>query len=97
MMERAERKFLHGDDEDESDPDPPLWILKPSATNKGSGILLVRVYDEALEAVYEESMIREWVLQRYVSPPLLLGGRKFHIRARPRRRTDRPLDLIVVG
>jgi tubulin--tyrosine ligase len=24
--------------------------------------------------------MREWVLQRYVQNPLLIGGRKFHIR-----------------
>lgn len=57
------------------------WILKPSTTNKGLGINILYTYEELFDYCLEEPDIREWVLQRYVDRPLLLRGRKFHIRA----------------
>lgn len=40
------------------------WILKPSVTNKGSNITVLRTWDELLDALEWTPDIREWVLQR---------------------------------
>ena len=61
--------------------DAPIWILKPSTVNKGAGIEIVHLYEQLVDICWSECDIREWVLQRYIDPPLLLGKRKFHIRA----------------
>jgi tubulin--tyrosine ligase len=67
----------HADDEN----DDAVWILKGSTVNKGVGIYIVHVPEQLVDICWSESNIREWVLQRYISSPLLLGKRKFHIRA----------------
>lgn len=41
------------------------WILKPSVTNKGSNIVVAKNWDQIVDALENESDIREWVLQRY--------------------------------
>jgi len=58
------------------------WILKPSMTNQGRGILVFNALTQLESALREEGAedVREWVLQRYISQPLLVGGCKFHIR-----------------
>ena len=56
------------------------WILKPSVTNKGADIAVVRDWEGVLDALEEVPDIREWVLQRYIERPLLLSGHKFHLR-----------------
>jgi hypothetical protein len=61
--------------------DAPVWILKPSTVNKGAGIEIVHLHEQLVDICWSESDIREWVLQQYVDPPLLLRKRKFHIRA----------------
>lgn len=68
----------------------PLWILKPSAGAKGTGIQLVQGVKEArrfieqdLRKQQEEARIKapRWMAQSYVLRPLLLPGRrKFDIR-----------------
>ena len=71
----------------------PLWILKPSITNKGEGLRIVAAAVQVAEAVCEAPELGTWVLQRYVDAPLLLrpggggggsvhegGGHKFHLR-----------------
>jgi len=67
-----------------ADPGTP-WILKPSITNKGAGIVIVKSLEEVEAAVCEERDVGQWVLQRYVQNTLLLpisscGRHKFHIR-----------------
>lgn len=57
-----------------------LWIIKPSVTNKGADISVVRSWDGVLDALERVPDIREWVLQRYIARPLLVGGHKFHLR-----------------
>lgn len=59
---------------------PPLFILKPSLTNKGAEIAVVSGLSAVVAAVREARAIGQWVLQRYVERPLLLDGRKFHLR-----------------
>ena len=73
------------------------FILKPSMTDRGQGIRLFSTREE-LEGIFEEfdvdseeedgvmaSQLRHFVVQEYISRPLLLQsvrpGRKFHIRA----------------
>ena len=41
-----------------------LWILKPSVTNKGSNISVLRGYEDLLDALEDSPDMREWVLQR---------------------------------
>lgn len=57
-----------------------LWILKPSVANKGVDISLVRTFSQVLDSLEDTPDMREWVLQKYVPSPLLLDGRKFHLR-----------------
>ena len=57
-----------------------LWILKPSVTNKGVNISVCSDWDGIMDCVESAPEVREWVLQKYVHNPLLLDGRKFHLR-----------------
>lgn len=43
-----------------------LWILKPSVTNKGIDISVIKNWEELLDCLEMSSDIREWVLQRYL-------------------------------
>lgn len=56
------------------------WILKPSVTNKGMDIVVAKEWEDILTALEDADHIREWVMQRYIERPLLLGGHKFHLR-----------------
>ena len=67
------------------------WILKPSITNKGAGIVFCADFDAVRAAVCAERDVCAWVLQRYEPSPLLLNPRsgssegggarhKFHVR-----------------
>jgi tubulin--tyrosine ligase len=58
------------------------WILKPSMTNQGRGIVVFNALPMLVRALSEEGAdeVREWILQRYIRRPLLCGGRKFHLR-----------------
>lgn len=61
--------------------DDELWILKPSVTNKGAEVLVVRDFAPVRDTLLTWQDVREWVLQAYVARPLLFQGRKFHLRA----------------
>jgi hypothetical protein len=55
-MESAEAAFA-------SSGDPalePVWILKGSTTNKGSGIHIVHLFEQIIDICWSESEIREW-------------------------------------
>lgn len=56
------------------------WILKPSVTNKGTDIVVIKTWDDVIENLELVPDIREWVLQRYIERPLLIKGHKFHLR-----------------
>lgn len=58
-----------------------LWILKPSVTNKGAEVQVVRAFDAVRATLRAWPDAREWVLQAYVARPLLFQGKKFHLRA----------------
>lgn len=56
------------------------WIMKPSATNKGAEVNVITTFAKLRQVIGDWTDIREWVLQEYIQRPLLLRGRKFHIR-----------------
>lgn len=56
------------------------WILKPSVTNKGAEVTVLRDYATMEHLVGEWPDVREWVLQAYVARPLLYRRKKFHLR-----------------
>lgn len=60
---------------------PQLWILKPSVTNKGAEVQVVRGFATVRAVLRAWPDAREWVLQAYVARPLLFQGKKFHLRA----------------
>jgi tubulin---tyrosine ligase len=46
-----------------------IWILKPSVTTKGTNITIHHTWEQILDALEENSDVREWVLQRSDPPP----------------------------
>ena len=66
------------------------WILKPVYGYKGSGIAVVDNYDDMIKHLlvkkrkkthlsrYQDS--DKWVIAKYIDNPLLIMGKKFHIR-----------------
>eukprot|EP00624_Nannochloropsis_granulata_P004343 evm.model.NODE_31719_length_7039_cov_23.841597.1 len=57
-----------------------VWILKPSVTNKGAEVTVLRDYVTIADVVGEWPDVREWVLQAYVTRLLLHRRKKFHLR-----------------
>ncbi|CAH7449925.1 Ttll10 [Phodopus roborovskii] len=72
-----------------------IWICKPTASNQGKGIFLIRSHEEvaALQAktqsIEDDPIYRKMpfrapqarVVQRYIQNPLLLDGKKFDVRS----------------
>lgn len=62
----------------------PAWVAKASNANRGERLFVAHTAEEVIAQVrpvaLEEGVV-EWVVQQYVSPPLLIHERKFHIRA----------------
>ncbi|XP_053516171.1 inactive polyglycylase TTLL10 [Artibeus jamaicensis] len=71
------------------------WICKPTASNQGKGIFLLRNQEEVAtlqaktQSIEEDPMHRKMpfrapqarIVQRYIQNPLLLDGKKFDVRA----------------
>ena len=57
-----------------------VWIAKPSVMNQGTAVVIFDRINRLQTAVEAAPEIQEWVVQRYVHPPLLIRQRKFHIR-----------------
>lgn len=77
-----------------ADQDRQVFILKPSMIDKASNLFIFDTRDqlfEFLDSRFDEAFededlgdvrhLREWVIQRYIDRPLLVSGRKFHLRA----------------
>jgi hypothetical protein len=65
-----------------SDTSKETWIVKPSVTNQAQGIRLVQSHDQLVQVIHDADLVQQagdFVLQEYI-PPLLLDGRKFHLR-----------------
>jgi len=58
-----------------------LWILKPSVVDKAEIVLVVNDRKVLKKHIKLYPDIKEWVLQAYIDKPLLVDGRKFHIRS----------------
>jgi tubulin---tyrosine ligase len=71
--------------EQELQNEEKMFILKPSMADRGQGIRLFATRYE-LQQIFEDfeedeaSNLRHFVVQEYIHPPLLFGGKKFHIR-----------------
>ncbi|XP_043946273.1 probable tubulin polyglutamylase TTLL9 isoform X1 [Protopterus annectens] len=65
------------------------WIMKPVARSQGKGIFLFRKLKDIMDwkkdgnksdDLREETQIENYVAQRYIENPYLIGGRKFDLR-----------------
>nr|XP_020832299.1 inactive polyglycylase TTLL10 isoform X1 [Phascolarctos cinereus] len=75
--------------------DEEIWICKPTASNQGKGIFLIRTQEEVISLQAKMQSIADdptykkipfkapqaRVIQRYIHNPLLLDGKKFDVRS----------------
>lgn len=62
-------------------PGTAPWIVKPSLANRAAGVCVIDCADGLRAALTADPDLREFVVQRYIHPPHLLGGKKWHVRA----------------
>ena len=55
------------------------WIIKPVGGSFRKGVTVVKTW-KALTDTVNKYKWRDWVLQRFITPPALCDGRKFHFR-----------------
>ena len=56
------------------------WILKPVNGSFRIGVVVLDCYRDLLEQIRSKPRFKMWILQRYIERPLLMRGRKFHVR-----------------
>jgi hypothetical protein len=56
------------------------WIIKPENEMSGKGIFLAKSMNEIKKGIAKYPKLNDWILQKYITPPLLYKGYKFHIR-----------------
>nr|XP_056721490.1 inactive polyglycylase TTLL10 [Euleptes europaea] len=75
--------------------EPHIWICKPTGSNQGRGIFLLKTQEEIknlqikLQAIEDDPMYKKLpykipqarIVQRYIDRPLLLAGKKFDVRS----------------
>jgi hypothetical protein len=56
-----------------------MWIIKPENSLARNGINIVKTYTD-LEIIISKYKWKEWIIQEYISNPLLINNKKFHFR-----------------
>ncbi|XP_074500709.1 protein polyglycylase TTLL10 [Sebastes fasciatus] len=93
MDVREEREAFFAQQEDESDNESPLWICKPTGSNQGRGIFLLKNQEDVnafrlklqqdsqadRNILHRQPQAR--IVQHYIQSPLLLKGKKFDVRS----------------
>ena len=89
---REQEKLLNTIGKDE------LWICKPTNSNQGKGIFLIKGKQELIDYIERRRRTNKSrstrIVQRYISSPLLLHGRKFDIRAYLLVGSSRPYNVF---
>ena len=55
-----------------------IWIMKPTGKSQGKGIFLFNRLGQVSN--WENHSAEPYIAQRYLSDPLLIGGKKFDLR-----------------
>lgn len=74
-----------------------LWICKPTNSNQGKGIFLIKGKQDLLNYIERRRKNQSRstrIVQRYISQPLLLHGRKFDIRVYLLVASSRPYNVF---
>lgn len=56
-----------------------IWIMKPTAKSQGKGIFLFNKLN-MISNWAENQQAEPYIVQKYISNPLLIGGKKFDLR-----------------